>query len=256
MTEVALHAVVSGADDAPAVVLGPSLGTTVDVWEPQLSLLEKDFRVIRFDHRGHDGADVAPGPYTIEELGADVVRLLDSLHISRAHYAGVSLGAMIGMYVAAHAPDRIDRLALVCTSAYLPPASGWLERAETVRSKGTAVIAGAVVSRWFTEGFQARNPDVIADFTEQFTAVPAEGYAGCCEAIAAMDLRDDLAAVRAPTLVIAGADDAATPPPHGEEVARRINGARMVCVEEAAHLANVEQPAEIGRLIVEHLGEP
>jgi len=256
VSEVAVHAVVSGARDGPAVVLGPSLGTTTAVWEPQLSLLEREFRVIRYDHRGHGGSRVVPGPYTLAELGADVLLLLDSLQVSRAHYVGMSLGGMVGMWLATHAPERIDRLTLLSTSAFMPPASDWLERAETVRTKGTAAVAETVVRRWFTPGFQARHPDVVAHYTEQLAALPAEGYAGCCDAIAAMDLRGDLGAISAPTLIVVGVDDPATPPDHAEAIASRIPEARVARVADAAHLANVEQPDQIGRLIVEHLGAP
>lgn len=254
MSDVALHAAVSGPAHAPVVVLGPSLGTTVEAWEPQLPVLERDYRVIRYDHRGHGRSDVVDGPYSLPELGADVLRLLDALQVTQAHYVGLSLGGMVGMWLAAHAPDRIDRLALVSTSAFMPPASGWRGRAEQVRASGTAAVADAVVGRWFTAGFVARRPEVVAHYTEQLAAVPAEGYAGCCEAIAAMDLRPDLAAIRAPTLVVVGVDDPATPPDHAEGIASRIGGARVVRVDDAAHLANVEQPEEIAALLAQHLG--
>jgi 3-oxoadipate enol-lactonase len=254
MSEVALHAVVSGTRDGPPVVLGPSLGTTVALWEPQLALLERHFRVIRFDHRGHAGSDVPPGPYTLAQLGADVTLLLDSLHVTRAHYVGLSLGGMIGMWLAAHAPERVDRLALLSTSAHVPPAEAWRDRAETVRTLGTAAIAETVGERWFTPGFRTRCPEVVAHYIEHLAAVPAEGYAGCCDALAAMDLRGDLGAITAATLVVVGADDPATPPEHAKVIASHIEGARLVEVADAAHLANVEKPDEIGRLIVDHLG--
>ncbi|MDQ1708906.1 MAG: 3-oxoadipate enol-lactonase [Frankiaceae bacterium] len=254
MTEVALHAIVSGPAGAQTVVLGPSLGTTVDVWQPQLPLLEQDFQVVRYDHRGHDGSGVPAGPYTIAELGADVVRLLDSLRIARVHYVGLSLGGMLGMWLAAHAPDRVDRLALVSTSAFMPPASAWRERAETVRTKGTSAVAESVVNRWFTADFAARHAAVVDHYTEALAALPADGYAGCCDAIGGMDLRADLAAIRAPTVVVVGVDDPATPPAHAQVIAGGIAGAHVVRVDDAAHLANVEQPDEVGRLVAAHLG--
>jgi 3-oxoadipate enol-lactonase len=158
---------------------------------------------------------------------------------------------MVGMWLAINAPDRIDRLALVCTSAYLPEGN-WVERAAQVRTHGIASIADAVVSRWFTATFLATSP-VAADFRTMLTACPDEGYAGCCEAIAGMDQRGSLPAITAPTLVIAGADDPATPPPHGETIAAAVAGAQLVVLHNAAHLANVERADDVTALIAAFL---
>lgn len=248
-----LHTVVSGAPDGQTVILGPSLGTTLAAWEPQLPAFERHFKVVRFDHRGHGGSDLVPGPYTISELGTDVLRLVETFS-EPVHYVGTSLGGMLGMWLASHAPERVDRLVLLSTSAFLPPASAWHDRAATVRARGTQAVAQTVVARWFTAVFRQQHPDVVAHYTQQLATVPAEGYAACCEAIAAMDLRSEIGAISAPTLVVVGADDPATPPAHAEEIASRIAGARVAQVGSAAHLANVEQPVEIDRLVLEHLG--
>jgi 3-oxoadipate enol-lactonase len=165
----------------------------------------------------------------------------------------VSLGGMIGMWLAATAPDRIAGLALCCTSAYLPPAQMWRERAATVRADGAGVIAGQLVGRWFTPAFAAAEPGVTAEFATGLAATQADGYAGCCEAIAAMDLRPRLAAITAPTLVIAGADDPATPPWHGALIAGGIPGAGLKVIRGAAHLANVSQPGEVSAALVQHM---
>lgn len=250
-----LHAAVDGPPDAPVLVLGSSLGTTGAMWEPQLAALAARFRVIRYDHLGHGRSAVPAGPYRIEQLGREVLALLDDLEVRRAHHAGLSLGGMVGMWLAAHAPERVDRLALLCTSASLGPAEGWRQRAATVRAAGLAAIADAVVARWFTPPFAESRPAVVAAHRAMLTATPATGYAACCEAIAAMDLRPDLGKVTAPTLVIAGADDPATPVEHAEAVVERIAGARLAVVDHAAHLANVEQPEQVGRLLREHLAE-
>lgn len=249
----------TGPPAAPLLVLGPSLGTNRQMWSGQLPALSRRLRVLRYDHPGHDGSAAPAGPYRIDELGKNVLAMLDEVGAERVDYAGVSLGAMIGMWLATHAADRIGRLALVCTSAYLPPANQWLERATRVREYGMAAIAEAVVARWFTDRLRAREPDVVASYLSMISKVNAEGYAGCCEAIAAMDLRPNLPRVAAPTLVIAGAEDPATPPEHARAIATAVPDSRLVVVAGAAHLTNVEQPAQVTRLLLNHFlteGQP
>lgn len=242
----------TGPPDAPVLVLGGSLGTTRAMWQPQLDALTTGFRVLRYDHLGHGESPVPPGPYRVEELGRHVLRLLDQLDLARVRYAGLSLGGMVGMWLAAHHPERVDRLGLLCTSAYLPPAEGWLLRARTVRAEGTASVADAVVARWFTPRFAERQPKVVQRLKATFGTLPAEGYAGCCEAIAALDLRPVLPRITAPTLVIAGADDPATPPAHGQAIADAVPGARIEVLPGAAHLASVERPDAVNDLLLEH----
>jgi 3-oxoadipate enol-lactonase len=232
--------------DAPVLVLGNSMGTTAAVWEPQLAQFRRHFRLLRYEYPGHGGSAAPPGPYTVGELGAAVLALLDEHGIGRARYCGISLGGMVGMWLAANAADRIDALAVCCTSAYLPPAPFWAGRAQQARAEGTGPIAGQVVSRWFTPEFAAREPDVPASFVAGLAQVAAEGYAGCCEAIGAMDLRPSLPAITAPTLVIAGAEDPATPPWHGAVIASAIPEARLAVIRGAAHLASVSAPGQVG----------
>lgn len=255
---VALHYSVDGPEDAPVVLFGSSLGTTGAMWQPQVAELSREFRLVRFDHRGHGKSPVPPGPYSIADLGGDVVALLDTLGVEKASYAGLSLGGMVGMWLAANAPDRIDRLALLCTSAQLGPASNWETRAATVRADGMAAIADAVVARWFTDEFHQNRADVVAEFRAMLTSTDRHGYAACCEAIGAMDLRDELPRITAPTLVVAAAADTSTPVPHAEEIVRRIPDAVLAVVDDAAHIANVEQPERVTTLLAHHLraGEP
>ncbi|MDG4786890.1 3-oxoadipate enol-lactonase [Micromonospora sp. WMMD1102] len=248
-----LHACVDGPSGAPALVLGSSLGTSGAMWLPQLPALTRRYRVIRYDHLGHGDSDVPAGPYTIAELGRAVLGLLDDLDLPRVSYAGLSLGGMVGMWLAANAPERIDRLVLLCTSAWLGPAAGWRDRAAATRTGGMETVADAVLGRWFTPDFAVRRPELVAAYRSMLTATPPEGYAGCCEAIAAMDLRDDLARIAAPTLVLAGADDPAVPVEHARLLADRIPGAGLGIIDGAAHLASVEQPDRVGRLILAHL---
>lgn len=245
---------IDGPDDAPVLVLSNSVGSDWQMWDGLVPALTTRFRVLRYNTRGHGESEVPPGPYTIADLAADLVGLLDELGVARAHLAGLSLGGMTGMWLAAHEPSRVDRLALLCTSALLGPAQMWVDRAALVRAEGTRVIADAGVRRWLTEEFIAEQPETVAWCRAMMVGTSAEGYAGCCEAIGAMDLRPDLPSITAPTMIIAGADDPATPPSHAEVIAAGIPGARLHVVAHAAHLATVEQPAIIAELLLRHFG--
>ena len=254
MSDFELNYALDGISGRPAVLLGGSLGTTLAMWQPQLPALSERFRVIRYDHRGHGGSPVMPGPYTIDELGSDVLAMLDRLEVERVFYCGLSLGGMIGMWLASHAPARIQRLVLVCTSAYLPPAEAWTQRAATVREAGSPeAVADAVIARWFTEPYVRERPDVVARHRAMIADTSAEGYAGCCEAIAIMDLRPGLPRIVAPTLVIGAEQDPATPPEHVRAIAAGIPGARLEILDPAAHLSSVERSVEVTQLIVDHL---
>lgn len=253
MSPVELHHRSEGPLDAPPLLLGGSLGTTLDMWEAQLGLAQTA-RVIRFDHRGHGRSPVPPGPYTIAELGSDVLALLDRLELQRVAYCGLSIGGMVGQWLAINAPHRIDKLILICTGAYLPPSSNWTERAAIVRTAGTPdVVAETVIPRWFTAPFAQTHPELVARYRAMIAATPAEGYAGCCEAIAGLDLRSGLPGVTAPTLVIAAAQDLSIPPEHGEAIAAAIPGAGFELLDPGAHLSNVERAADVTRLIAIHL---
>jgi 3-oxoadipate enol-lactonase/4-carboxymuconolactone decarboxylase len=242
-----------GPEDAPVLVMSNSLGTDLRMWAPQLLALTERFRVLRYDQRGHGSTPVAPTPSTIDDLAADVVDLLDHNGIDRASFCGLSLGGMVGMAVAAAAPHRVDRLVLCCTSAQLGPPDRWQERIATVQQHGMAGLVDAVLGRWFTPGFLASAPAAVDDVRAMLLTVAPDGYADCCGVIEHMDLRDRLAGITAPTLVVAGEDDPATPPDHGALIAGSIPGARLVVIPAVAHLANVEQPAAMTAAILAHL---
>ena len=252
MTPIAVHHEVVGPYDAPTLVLSNSLGSTGAMWDPQVPTIAERLRVVRYEHRGHGGSPVPPGPYSLDDLGADAVRLLDRLGLERVHWCGLSLGGMVGMWLAINAPERIDRLVLCCTSAQLGPPEMWAQRAETVRAEGVEAIADAGIGRWLTEDFIDREPERTAAVRAMLVATPDEGYAACCGAIEHMDLIGELGAVRAPTLVIAGRHDPATPPEHAERIVAGVAGARLELVD-AAHLATVEQPRTMSELIAGHL---
>jgi 3-oxoadipate enol-lactonase len=245
-----LHATVTGPAGAPALILAASLGTTGAMWAPQVGPLAVDLRVITFDHRGHGSSPVPPGPYTMAELGTDVLDTLDALGIESFGYAGLSMGGTVGIWLAASAPGRIERLALLCTSACYGNPQGWLERAHTVRRDGTAAVADAVVGRWFTPQTARERPDVVARHRQMLVDTPDEGYAGCCEALAEADLRQSLAGITVPTLIVAGGSDPSTPEdPHARTLAGGIPGSRLTVIPDTAHLASAERPAEVTALL-------
>ena len=251
-----LHYRVDGPSGAPVLVLSHALGLSMAMWDPQLDSLARTFRVIRYDHRGHGGSPVPAGPYRIEDLGRDLIQLLDRLAIGRMSFCGLSLGGMVGLWLAANAPERVDRLIVCCTAARMPRPEDYAERANVVRAQGMGAIGDTVIGRWFTQAFQGRRPDAVAGIKSILLATPPEGYAATCEALAVMDLRNDLARTTASTLVIAGAEDQSTPPERGQEIAGRIRGARFVIIPGAAHLANVEQPEAVTNRILGHLQAP
>jgi 3-oxoadipate enol-lactonase len=249
---VALH--YEEAGDGPVVLMGASLGTTVAMWDAQVGPLAERYRVVRFDHRGHGGSPVPPEPYTIAAMGGDVIALLDSLGVQRASFAGLSIGGMVGIWLAANAPERVERLALVCTSAHLPPPEGWAERAAEVERAGTVeVVLEGVMARWLTPAYAAGHPEAVAKLSAMLSATSPAGYAACCRALETMDLRDDLARIAAPTLVVAGEQDPSTPPEHGEAIARAIRGSRYELLDPSAHIAAIERADDVTRLLLEHL---
>lgn len=250
-----IHHVEEGPADAPVLVLSNSLGSALAMWDPQVPALAERFRVVRYDLRGHGASEVPAGPYAIDDLGGDLLALLDDLDVARAHLCGLSLGGLVSAWVAAHAPGRVDRLVLCCTTACFGPPQAWRDRAALVRAEGTGAVADVVVRRWFTPGWAASHPDRMAAMRGMVAATPPTGYAWCCEVVADTDLRPQLPAIAAPTLVIAAADDPAVSAAQAEELAAGIPAARLATVQDAAHLANVERPDEVTRLVLGHLTE-
>jgi 3-oxoadipate enol-lactonase len=249
--DVRLHLTDEGPRDAGTpLVLLCSLGSTVDMWAPQREALATERRVITVDTRGHGGSPVPDGPYTVEELADDVLETLDDLGVDRADVAGVSLGGAMGQAIALRAPDRVASIALVCTSARFANLQTFTDRAATARTEGMDAIADGVVARWFTDD---ADPQTVARMRAMIAATPPEGYAGCCEAIVAWDSRAELGRIAAPTLVISGAEDPATPPDHGQALAEGIPGARFEVVADAAHLASYQRPEIVTGLLVEHV---
>ena len=244
-----VHYKLTGPESAPVVVFSNSIGTTLSMWDAQARALDGRYRLLRYDTRGHGQTPVLDEPATIEALADDLVGLLDQLGISRAHVVGLSLGGMTAQAVAARYPARVKGLVLMATSAYLP--GDWEARAARVRASGMASIVDAAIPRWFTPAFQTAAPETVGMIREQFLAIDPRGYAVCCRAIAGLDLRG--VTITAPTLIIAGADDPATPPAMSEDLRARIPGATLLVLPHAAHLLAVEQPEAVNRHLVAFL---
>jgi 3-oxoadipate enol-lactonase len=225
----------------PVLVLPSSLGTTAELWDVNVPHWADSFRVLPYDQRGRS---------SIAELGADLITRLDERDIERASMCGLSLGGATAMWVAANAPDRVDRLVLACTSARFGEPGPWLERAAVVRGQGLEPIAETIVARWLTP---AAPRELVERFRRMLVATPREAYAACCDALARWDFREHLAEITPPTLVIAGAEDAATPLEHAEVVAGGIPNAGLIVLPDAAHLGNVEQAETFSRLVAGHL---
>ncbi|MBN9582058.1 MAG: 3-oxoadipate enol-lactonase [Afipia sp.] len=235
-----LNVAVDGRDGGPTIMLSNSLGATMAMWEPQMAALKKLFRVVRYDRRGHGQSDVPTGPYSMDRFGKDVLAILDDLNIDRVHWCGLSMGGMVGQWLGANAPDRIDRLILANTTCYYPDPTNWQNRIKTVRENGLAAIADTVISGWLTADFRAREPETAARMKAMLIASPIEGYLACCEALSRLDQRDLLPRIKAPTLIIAGRHDQSTPVDASVYMRSQIPDASMTLLD-AAHISNVEQ---------------
>jgi 3-oxoadipate enol-lactonase len=237
--ELKAHYALSGEGET-VLVLSNSLGTDFSMWNPQLPDLEKRFRILRYDMRGHGKSSVTPADYTIVQLGRDVLGLLDALHIERAHFCGLSMGGAIGIWLGIHAPDRIYRLVVCNTAARIGSKEMWNARIATVRKDGMKPVAAAVIERWFTPGFRAAFPDKVALAQRMLENTSPEGYAACCAAVRDMDQREEVSQIKVPTLVIFGASDRVIPLTDAHFLTQQIKGAEEVELA-AAHLSNVEQ---------------
>jgi 3-oxoadipate enol-lactonase len=235
-------------DTGPVLLLSNSLGTDFSMWNPQLADLERNFRVLRYDTRGHGETSVTPGDYTIEQLGRDVIGLLDSLRIERAHFCGLSMGGMVGIWLGIHAPERLHRLVLCNTAARIGTREMWDGRIATARRDGMKPAAAIVIPRWFTPEFRALFPEKVAWAQRMLENSPPEGYAGCCAAIRDMDQRAALPQIKVPTLVVYGGSDSVIPLPDAHFLTQQIPGAVEVELA-AAHLSNVEQADAFTRAV-------
>ncbi|RMX05876.1 3-oxoadipate enol-lactonase [Corticibacter populi] len=234
-----------GPDGAPVLVFSNSLGTTLDMWAQQAQALRERYRVLRYDTRGHGGSVCSPGPYRFAQLGRDVLAILDALEISHAHFCGISMGGLTGLWLGVHAGARLRSIAVCNSAARIGDAPAWLARAAMVREQGPQgmrALADSAPARWFTEAFLATQPAVVRQAQDWIASIAPEGYASCCEALASEDLRAAIAGIATPTLLVAGTHDPVTTVADAEAMQAAITGAELACVP-ASHLSNLEAPA-------------
>ncbi len=243
---------VEGRDGAPVLMLSNSLGTNLHMWDDQIPEFTKHFRVVRYDRRGHGQSGVPNGPYSMGRFGSDVLSILDALKIKKTNWCGLSMGGMVGQWLGANAPDRIEKLVLSNTNSYYEDKAPWTDRIKFVTEKGLDAMVETNMQRWFTDGFRKRAPEAIERMRKAFLATKVPGYIACCEAIRDMDFRASNPSITAPTLVIVGAQDPATPPSAGETIQKAIKGAKLASLD-AAHISNVEQPKQYTETVLNFL---
>jgi 3-oxoadipate enol-lactonase len=254
MSGIRLHAEISGPAAGPVVVMGCSLGSTALMWQPVAAWLAETYRVVVLETRGHGRSPLPPGPATIDDLGADALVTLADLGIERFSFVGLSLGGQVGIWLGSEVPDRIERLSLWSTGPVIATAQSWHERAASVSADGMAAIAAASMGRWFTPSYLAANPVDAGRWEAMVAGIDPAGYVACCEVLATSDLRDRLAAITAPTLVVAGESDQTTPPAMLVELAAALADSRFEVLSPAAHLAAIEQAGAAADLLLDHLG--
>lgn len=240
-----------GPSDGPLVMLHHSMACTRHMWDPQMpTLLAAGIRVLWYDLRGHGRSDVPSGPYSLDDLGSDAAELLTDLRLPPAVHVGLSLGGMVAMWLAQYRPELVGALVLSSTSAELLPASAWTDRAALARRDGCDPIADLMIPRWFIPDFAAAHPDAVRAIDGQIRSTPPEGLAGCCEAVAAMNLRRNLPTITAPTRVLVGQQDPGTPPEHAQIIAEGIPGAQLTVLDPGAHILNVERADDVSSAIL------
>lgn len=242
-----------GPEDGPPLVLINSLGTDHRVWERQLPAFGAEHRVIRYDARGQgESASPAP-PYTLAQLGSDVVGLLDHLGVDRAHVCGVSLGGIVALWVAIHHPDRSLTATFANTAARIGSVEGWDERISAVRRGGMAGIRDLVLQRFFSDAFRAADPAAVAEIGASIEQHDTDGYIGACTALRDADLRDEVGDITVPALVVTATADVSTPPAEGRWLHQRLPTSTHVELDGAGHLSNIERPREFSRAVLDHL---
>ncbi len=252
INRISLHYELEGPEALPVVMLCNSLGSTLEMWEPQMAILLTRFRVLRYDSRGHGESTTSPGPYSIEQLGRDACSLLDHLGIDKVDFCGLSMGGMAGMWLGVHHSERIKHLVLCNTAAKLGSPEVWNARLAVLAEEGMAGLTPAILDRWFTAGFQQRAPHVIERIRSMLSTTDPMGYAANACAVRDMDLLAEICRIEIPTLVIAGSHDGSTPPELGRDIAQRIKGSKFVELE-AAHFSNWEQAASFSAALMDIL---
>ena len=241
-----------GDASQPAIIFSNSLGTQLNMWQPQISFFEKKFYVICYDTRGHGASSAPQGPYSIEQLGTDVVHLLDHLNIEKASFCGISMGGLTGQWLAIHHPERFNHVIVCNTAAKIGQEQAWNDRAQLVREQGLKPIAETAASRWFTEPFIRSNTAIVESLSNDLGAGSPEGYASCCEALAKADVREQLKNITIPTLVVAGQKDPVTTVADAQYIINHVRSSSLFEIN-ASHISNIEQPKAFNQAIFSFL---
>ena len=252
--DITLNYAIFGDSNDPALIFSNSLGTGYHMWQPQIDILQADYFIICYDTRGHGKSSAPNGPYSLAQLGQDVIDLLNHLHVDKAFFCGISMGGMTGQWLAINHPDRFEHLLLCNTAAKIGSEAPWLERAALVRENGLDDIAKTAASRWFTAGFIEQYPDVVRALSSALAAGSAEGYASCCEALSTADTREHLKDIRVPVTVLAGSQDPVTTVADGQYMVDNIPNSTLATID-ASHISNIEQPDVFTQLIRNHLSK-
>ncbi|GAC1673310.1 MAG: 3-oxoadipate enol-lactonase [Candidatus Acidiferrum sp.] len=252
LPDARIHYELSGPPDAPLLLLSHALGVNLSMWEPQVAEFSEHFQVLRYDTRGHGASSISPGDYSIALLAQDVLQLLDALGVQRAHFCGLSMGGMVGMWLAANAPQRFHKIVLGNTAVKIGTPHSWATRIETVRKSGMVAIVPAVIERWFTFEFRVNSPEVVAGIQHVLETTAPQGYVACCAAVRDMDYREHISAIRSPALIISGTHDPGTTPADGHFLSDHIPGARYVELP-AAHVSTVEDSVKFSAEVVRFL---
>ena len=241
-----------GDASQPAIIFSNSLGTQLNMWQPQISFFEKKFYVICYDTRGHGASSAPQGPYSIEQLGTNVVHLLDHLNIETASFCGISMGGLTGQWLAIHHPERFNHVIVCNTAAKIGQEQAWNDRAQLVREQGLKPIAETAASRWFTEPFIRSNTAIVESLSNDLGAGSPEGYASCCEALAKADVREQLKNITIPTLVVAGQKDPVTTVADAQYIINHVRSSSLFEIN-ASHISNIEQPKAFNQAIFSFL---
>jgi 3-oxoadipate enol-lactonase len=249
---VRLFYTLDGPENAPVLMLSNSLGCTHEMWNAQLAAFAKKYRVLRYDRRGHGQSAAPPGPYSLDELAADALAIMNAAGVSRVNWCGLSMGGMTGLHLATSQPDCIEKLVVASAATFMPPPELWNGRIKTAQDKGIEVLAAPTMQRWFTPGFLRGSQDKVAAIRAQFLQTTVEGFSGCAAAMRDMDQRETIANITAPTLVIVGSDDQGTTPADAAFIVSRVPGARGLILK-GSHIINVEQPEAFTNAVLEFL---
>jgi 3-oxoadipate enol-lactonase len=252
LTDARIHYQLEGDNSSPVLVLSNSLGTDFSMWDPQMDVFRKHFRVLRYDTRGHGQSSITPGPYSIDQLAKDVIGLLDSLYLTKVHFCGLSMGGMTAMWLALNTPGRLEKVVFSNTAVKIGTAETWQTRIDAVQTGGMAAIAGSTMERWFSTNFREKQPGTVARIQQMVAAASPEGYIANCAAVRDFDFRDQVGHIACKGLVITGKHDPATTPADGRFIAQQLHNAGLVELD-AAHLSNVEDSGRFSKAVQDFL---